>query len=221
MFQRISKLVTASGMAAALTVGALPKPAAADTQSTLNTILGAAALVGGIILYNNYQHKRQAANTIVGYTRNGGTIYGDGRIVMPNGQTIYPNSNGQYPGGQYAYYNPRANGYTYDYQRTGQYDATHRHGTYWARAQQSHFSRPQAQYEQQQRMQANSYQHAQYQHAQYQHTQTQTHYTQPQQAQAGRWTENHAAQGHQHGPPAGARPPNHGHEDDNGDNHHH
>ncbi len=114
-------------MAAALAVGSIPKPAAADTQSTLNTLLGAAAVVGGIILYNNYQHKRQAANTIVGYTRNGGTVYGDGRIVMPNGQTIYPNSNGQYPGGQYAYYNNNANGYTYDTNRTGRYDRTNRH----------------------------------------------------------------------------------------------
>jgi hypothetical protein len=127
MLTRFSKLISATGMAAALAVTAVPKPAAADTQSTMNTLLGAAAVVGGIILYNNYQHKRQAANTIVGYTRNGGTVYGDGRIVMPNGQTIYPNSNGQYPWGQTAYYNPNASGYTYDTQRTGQYDRTHRH----------------------------------------------------------------------------------------------
>jgi hypothetical protein len=128
MFQRLSKAITAAGMAAALAVGAVPKPAAADTQSTLTTLAGAAALIGGLILYNNYQHKRQAANSVVGYTRNGGTVYGDGRIVMPNGQTIYPNSNGTYPWGQTAYYNPNASGYAYDTQRTGQYDTTHRHG---------------------------------------------------------------------------------------------
>lgn len=128
MLNHLSKLVTATGMAAALAVGTVPKPAAASTQSTINTILGAAAVVGGLVLYNNYEHKRQAANTIVGYTRNGGTIYGDGRIVLPSGQTIYPNSNGQYPWGQRAYYNPAASGYVYDAQRTGQYDATHRHG---------------------------------------------------------------------------------------------
>ncbi len=128
MFHRLSKFITACGMAAALAVGALPKPAAASTQSTLTTAIGAAALIGGLILYNNYQHKRQAANAIVGYTRNGGTVYGDGRIAMPNGQTIYPNSNGTYPWGQTAYYNPNANGYAYDTQRTGQYDVTHRHG---------------------------------------------------------------------------------------------
>jgi hypothetical protein len=127
MLTRLSKYITATGMAAALTVGALPKPAAADTQSTINTALGAAAVIGGLVLYNNYQHKKQAANSVVGYTRNGGTVYGDGRIVMANGQTIYPNSNGQYPWGQTAYYNQNANGYTYDTQRTGRYDNTHRH----------------------------------------------------------------------------------------------
>jgi hypothetical protein len=72
-------------------------------------------------------HKRQAANTVVGYTRNGGTVYGDGRIVMPNGATIYPGPNGQYPWGQAAYYNPNASGYTYDPYRTGRYDRTGRH----------------------------------------------------------------------------------------------
>ncbi|MDB5041832.1 MAG: hypothetical protein JWN27_2558 [Candidatus Eremiobacteraeota bacterium] len=128
MLHRFSKFITAAGMAAALAVGSIPKPATADTQSTLTTLAGAAALVGGLILYNNYQHKRQAANAIVGYTRNGGTVYGDGRIVMPSGQTIYPNSNGTYPWGQTAYYNPNANGYAYDTQRTGDYDTTHRHG---------------------------------------------------------------------------------------------
>lgn len=132
MLNRISKFVTASGMAAMLAVGAMPKPASADSQSTINTVLGAAALIGGIVLYNNYEHKKQAANSVVGYTRNGGTVYGDGRIVMPNGQTIYPNANGQYPWGQTAYYNNNAGGYTYDTQRTGRYDTTHRHGNWHA-----------------------------------------------------------------------------------------
>ena len=128
MLHRVSKFITASGMAAALAVGAIPKPAAASTQSAMNTAIAAVAVIGGLILYNNYQHKRQAANAVVGYTRNGGTVYGDGRIVMPNGQTIYPNSNGTYSWGQTAYYNPNASGYTYDTQRTGQYDVTRRHG---------------------------------------------------------------------------------------------
>ena len=127
MINRFSKLIVAVGLAAAIMVGAVPKPAQANEQQTINTALGAAALIGGLILYNNYQHKRQAANRVVGYTRNGGTIYGDGRIVMPNGQTIYPNSYGQYPWGQTAYYNPGSSGYGYDYDRDGRYDNTGRH----------------------------------------------------------------------------------------------
>ncbi|MBV8356031.1 MAG: hypothetical protein JO101_11965 [Candidatus Eremiobacteraeota bacterium] len=125
----ISRAFMSVAAAAALLTSTAPTAAVAQSQGTLNTLLGAAAVVGGLILYNNYQHKRQAANTVVGYTRNGGTVYGDGRIVMPNGQTLYPNSNGQYPWGQYAYYSPRAttSAYTYDYNRTGQYDRTHHH----------------------------------------------------------------------------------------------
>ena len=48
-------------------------------------------------------------------------------IVMPDGTTIYPGRNGQYSWGQYAYYSPYANGYQYDYNRTGRYDITGRH----------------------------------------------------------------------------------------------
>ena len=122
MIKSLSKIVLATGLAATLALGVPQKPAEASQQSTINTILGAAAVVGGIILYNNYQHKKQAANRIVGYTRNGGTVYGDGRIVMQNGQTLYPNANGQYPWGQYAYYNPNANGYQYGNQNGNPYN---------------------------------------------------------------------------------------------------
>lgn len=128
MLKGLSKTALAFAVAASLAAGPLASPAAASTGSTYTMIEAAAALIGGIVLYNNYQHKRQAARTVVGYTRNGGTVYGDGRIVMPNGQTIYPNAQGQYPWGQAAYYNPGASGYSYDYGRTGRYDRTYRHG---------------------------------------------------------------------------------------------
>ena len=131
MLKSISKLAMTIGAAAAISMGTVaPRPAVASTQGTINTLLGAAAVIGGIILYNNYIHKRQAANSVVGYTANGGTVYGDGRIVMPNGQTYYPNSNGVYPWGTPAYYSPRAtqSAYRYDYDRTGQWDRTGRHG---------------------------------------------------------------------------------------------
>lgn len=127
MLQRLSKGIVALAIAASLMVAPLSQPAAASTGSTYTIIESALALIGGIVLYNNYQHKRQAANTIVGYTRNGGTVYGDGRVVMPDGTTIYPGRNGQYPWGQYAYYSPYGDGYQYDYNRSGEYDRTGRH----------------------------------------------------------------------------------------------
>jgi hypothetical protein len=44
-----------------ISTGALALPASADTTSTLNTVLGAAAPVGGGVLYNHYHHKSQQA----------------------------------------------------------------------------------------------------------------------------------------------------------------
>ena len=94
MFRRLHKLIVAAGVTATLAVGAIaPRPASADTTSTVIT---AAAILGAIILYNNYQHKRAAANVPVGYTRNGGVVFGDGRVVMPNGEVYYPDSDGDY-----------------------------------------------------------------------------------------------------------------------------
>ncbi len=101
MANPFSKIIMATGAAAAVSTGALamPRPASADTTSTLLT---AAAAIGAIVLLNNYEHKQAAANEIVGYTRDGGTVYGDGRIVMPDGQTFYPSAAGQDPN-QYVY----------------------------------------------------------------------------------------------------------------------
>lgn len=133
MLQRFSRMAAASAIAASLIAAPLAQPAAASVGSTYTIIEAGLALIGGIILYNNYQHKRQAANTVVGYTGNGGTVYGDGRIVMPDGATIYPGRNGRYSWGQYAYYSPNASGYRYDYNRTGDYDRTGRHGHHYAK----------------------------------------------------------------------------------------
>jgi hypothetical protein len=128
----IAKGFVTLAMATTLATGTIaPRPApAAISQGTVNTLLGVAAAVGAIVLYNNYVHKRQAANSVVGYTANGGTVYGDGRIVMPNGQTVYPGPNGYYPWGQPAYYTTAAtpSTYQYDYDRSGRYDSTGRHG---------------------------------------------------------------------------------------------
>lgn len=72
-------------------------PSAADTAgqtSTRNIVLGALALAVGIVLYNNYEHKVAQANSVVGYTQDGGVIYGDGRIVYPNDITAYATNDG-------------------------------------------------------------------------------------------------------------------------------
>jgi len=73
-------------------------PSRADQAAvTRNIILGAAAVIGGIILYNNWYHKKLTHDTVVGYTANGGTVYADGRVVYPNGTTYYLSNNGQAP----------------------------------------------------------------------------------------------------------------------------
>lgn len=135
MLNRLSKLIVATGAAASVSVGALmPRPASADTTST---ILTAAAAIGAVVLYSNIQRKQAAANTVVGYTRNGGTVYADGRVVMSNGQTYYPNSN---TNGQYGYNYPINNpnygqynngGYVYN---NGQYANGRYNGQYAANA---------------------------------------------------------------------------------------
>jgi hypothetical protein len=45
---------------------------------------------------NNWQYSHSQANTVVGRTNYGGTVYGDGRIVY-NGQTYYSSNDGRTP----------------------------------------------------------------------------------------------------------------------------
>jgi hypothetical protein len=93
------KAIVSCAIVLSLFVGTIT-PATADTAgqvSTRNIALGAVALAAGIILYNNYQHKAQYANSVVGYTRDGGVVYGDGRIVYPNNITAYATNNGTQP----------------------------------------------------------------------------------------------------------------------------
>lgn len=90
------KTLVSCALVSSIVLGTL-SPVTADTagqQSTRNIALGALALGVGLVLYNNYQHKVAAANTVVGYTRDGGVIYADGRIVYPNNITAYTTNNG-------------------------------------------------------------------------------------------------------------------------------
>jgi hypothetical protein len=100
VFGRIASLRTAAValmLALSLIAGNIQPVSAAETagqRSTRNIILGALAATG-IIIYSNYQRHAAYARSVVGYTRDGGVVYGDGRIVYPNGQTIYTSNNGQ------------------------------------------------------------------------------------------------------------------------------
>ena len=105
---RAKAAVAALAIGTAAMGGLAPQPARADSAAvTRNIILGVAAAAAADIIYNNVRHKRQAANnTVIGQTRNGGTVYSDGRVVYPNGDVLYTsNGNGQ-PCAYNGTYNP-------------------------------------------------------------------------------------------------------------------
>jgi hypothetical protein len=88
------RTIIAAMLAMLLCVSSLaaPTPVNAETAgqtSTRNIILGGLAAVAAIVLYNNYHHKQVAANTVVGYTRDGGVVHADGRITYPDGTVLY------------------------------------------------------------------------------------------------------------------------------------
>ncbi|MBC5825634.1 MAG: hypothetical protein GIW99_01990 [Candidatus Eremiobacteraeota bacterium] len=95
----LRNVVVAVALLLVMGLGAV-RPALAETagqRSTRNIVLGGLAVVTGIILYNNYEHKKVAHDTIVGRTRDGGVVYADGRVVYPNGQVVYTSNNGRTP----------------------------------------------------------------------------------------------------------------------------
>ena len=69
--------------------GAVSAPASANTGTT-NTILGIAAGIAAIATVENVEHKNAVANTVEGYTRDGGTVYEDGHVVTRDGRSWYP-----------------------------------------------------------------------------------------------------------------------------------
>jgi hypothetical protein len=120
-FQGIARSLVVVAVALTLVLP-FAMPVLADTagqRSTRNILIGAAVATAAVILYNNYHHKQVAHNTIVGYTRDGGTVYADGRIVYPDGTVVYAGKNGapcawdgsqRYYCGNTATYTPRNNG---------------------------------------------------------------------------------------------------------------
>src|SRR5271166_4255284 len=102
----LAKTFLVLALIVSMLAGTMSQTRADAAAATRNIILGAAAVAVGIILYNNYEHKLAAANTaaqqtntVVGYTADGGVIFGDGRIVYPNsgGVVTYLSNNGSQP----------------------------------------------------------------------------------------------------------------------------
>jgi hypothetical protein len=102
----LAKALLVLALIVSMLAGTMSQTRADAAATTRNIILGAAAVAVGIILYNNYQHKlalantaAQQANTVVGYTNDGGVVYGDGRVVYPNsgGVVTYLSNNGSQP----------------------------------------------------------------------------------------------------------------------------
>ncbi|HVA37004.1 MAG TPA: hypothetical protein VNJ51_05270 [Candidatus Dormibacteraeota bacterium] len=97
----IGKTFAALILTVALLAGTMA-PSLADTagqRSTRNIVLGAAVLTAAIILYSDYQRRQAAGDDVVGYTRNGGVVYADGRVVFGNGTTLYLSTDGRTPCG--------------------------------------------------------------------------------------------------------------------------
>jgi len=108
---RLSHYLVAGAFAGAVATGLIGSSTPAQAQD-LNSILGA-VITQVVTLFNNnnsnnnynnngnynnsnWQYSHAQANTVVGRTNYGGTVYGDGRIVY-NGQTYYSSNNGQTP----------------------------------------------------------------------------------------------------------------------------
>lgn len=93
----IPAMLVAIALVASIALSAA-RPAVAETAgqaSTRNIVLGAVAAATAIILYNNYEHKKAAANSIVGRTADGGVVYSNGQVVYPNGRVYYPSNDGR------------------------------------------------------------------------------------------------------------------------------
>jgi len=90
------------------------QPARADqAASTRNTIIGIGAFIAGALIAANVSSKNAAANTVVGNTRDGATVYEDGHVVDRNGYSYYPGNDGQTVSCNNGYCTIDGNGNTY------------------------------------------------------------------------------------------------------------
>ena len=89
------RIIACALLALTVAFGSTIRPAAADQAAvTRNIILGAAAVTIGVTAAN-VAHKRAVANSVVGYTPDGSTVYQDGHVVSSGGQSYYPANYGQ------------------------------------------------------------------------------------------------------------------------------
>lgn len=87
-------LVAIALMFSLLSISVSPAFAETSGQRSTRNIILAALGVTAIVLYKNYLDKKAQANTIVGYTPDGGVVYADGRVVYPDGVNAYASNNG-------------------------------------------------------------------------------------------------------------------------------
>ena len=96
---RLALRITALALSLAMVLGfSAVRPVQAATAgqiSTRNIVLAGVALATAVVLYENYQHKQAAHNTVVGRTSDGGIVYADGRIVYPDGTVVYTSNDGR------------------------------------------------------------------------------------------------------------------------------
>lgn len=90
--------IVRSGIAAlalgAMLVPATGLPAKADTSTTQNILIGAAA-AAAVFTGINVERKHQLATTVQGYLPDGSAVYQDGHVVSRNGVSWYPGNYGE------------------------------------------------------------------------------------------------------------------------------
>ncbi len=94
MKSRLAMVALAAIMTTTLALSAVQPARADQAASTRDTIIGI-ALIAGALISANVANKNAVANTVVGNTRDGATVYQDGHVVLADGSTYYPNDNGQ------------------------------------------------------------------------------------------------------------------------------
>jgi hypothetical protein len=92
---KLTTSITALALAAGFSFATIAPASADQAAATRNEILGGLALIAGVATAVNVSNKNAKANTVQGYTPNGGTVYQDGHVALPDGQSYYPGNQNQ------------------------------------------------------------------------------------------------------------------------------